>query len=71
MIFGACPYCDHPMTFTVPDKTPALSRQTCDACGKPFWEYHSRVAPMAYTEDEFAAAFVLDEDAGTFRERGE
>lgn len=68
MIFGACPYCDHSMMFDVPDKAPVLSHQTCDACGKTFWEFHSRVFPRAYTEEEFAAAFEIDEAAGTFRE---
>lgn len=69
MIFGECPYCENALTFDVPDRTPAFSHQTCDSCGKTFWEYHSRFDPSAYTEEAFALAFEIDEQTRTITER--
>ena len=61
MIFGSCPYCDHPEVFHVGDQpTPHWGHETCDACGKTFWEKYSRFNPQSMTEEEFAKEHSVD-----------
>jgi len=55
MIFGECPYedCDgsHAIPLASDAELPAFSKETCETCGRIFWLKHSRIDPVAYTED--------------------
>ena len=52
MVFGDCPYCEHPFAIPSPDKTPMMEKYTCEHCNKWFWEYHSRIEPRSYLPEE-------------------
>lgn len=71
MIFGECPYtdCDEQFTMAVPDTTPAFEHRTCEKCKRTFWEYHSRIEPRAYTEEDFAKEFEVNEENKSITQR--
>ena len=52
MIFGECPYCDEMISTPIADTCPAMSKETCDSCGKQYWLKHSRLNPVAYPMEE-------------------
>ena len=55
MIFGNCPYCDHPWTTAVPDDVglPKMVRTLpCENCGMWWWEKLSRIDPECFKQDE-------------------
>ena len=66
MNFGDCPYddCDGYLALAVPEHCPAFIRTTCPDCKRPVWYRLSRVAPNAWTPEEFAALYTVDEEAG-------
>ena len=63
MIMGDCPYadCDGVHMISCAEKCPAFSHETCDDCGRTYWILHSRLLPEAFTEEEFAERYQLDE----------
>lgn len=71
MIIGDCPYegCSGAHMIPCAPKCPAFSRQVCEECGRPFWLLHSRVDPKAFTEEEFAARYEVDEATKVITER--
>jgi hypothetical protein len=58
MIIGKCPYCDGDLWIAIAEYCPVFERHICEHCGKVIWTYHSRVDPVSYTEDEFAAKYT-------------
>lgn len=70
MIFGDCPYedCDGTHAIAGTEHTPAFSKETCDKCGRMYWMYHSRFEPQAYTPEDFAKKFVVDEETKNITE---
>lgn len=53
MIFGHCPYCDHPHDFAVGTaRLPLFQKVECENCHKIFYEYLSRIEPTAYKAEE-------------------
>lgn len=71
MNFGDCPYqeCKGFISVAVPEKTPAFTKITCDECGRELWYRCSRIEPQAFTLDEFAAAYEVDEEKRTIKKR--
>lgn len=69
MIFGECPYCGGTVMFDVPEQTPRFRKETCEGCGKEYWEYYSRMDPQAYTTEGFEREFVVDEANRTITRR--
>ncbi len=71
MIIGDCPYdgCDDCHMVPCADECPAFSRETCDTCGRIYWLRHSRMLPEAFTEEQFAAKYRVDEETKVISER--
>lgn len=67
MNFGPCPYpdCDGEISMAVPEKTPAFAKTTCPACKRELWYKLSRLDPEAFTLEEFAERFEVDEATRT------
>jgi hypothetical protein len=62
MIIGPCPYeCGESHMIPCAPKCPAFSKETCEGCGKQYWLKHSRIAPEAYTLEEFAEKYAVDD----------
>ena len=53
MIFGNCPYdgCTYANNTACAEKFQTMSKEVCGGCGKTYWLQHSRIIPIAYTED--------------------
>jgi hypothetical protein len=70
MIFGDCPYedCDGTHALGVPDQTPKFGKEKCEKCGREYWLYYSRFEPTAYTLEQFAQKFRVDEANKTITE---
>ena len=47
-------------THEVPDQTPAYIRYHCEGCTRVIWYRLSRVAPKAWTEEDFLNFFDVD-----------
>lgn len=64
MIIGECPYpeCDGVHFIPVAPHCPAFSKEKCEVCGKDFWVLHSHVTPDAFTLEQFALRYHVDED---------
>lgn len=66
MILGECPYddCDQFEGREIPNgvRLPAFAQDTCSGCGRIVWVRFSRVDPVAYTEADFLARYVVDEE---------
>lgn len=73
MNFGDCPYgdCDGLISIGVPERTPVFCKETCETCGREFWWMVSRIQPKAYTLEEFAERFVVDEETKSIKSREE
>jgi hypothetical protein len=71
LIIGECPYedCCHVHGVSIADHCPAVSRETCEGCGREYWLYHSRINARAYTVDQFSAAFDVCEERMSVRAR--
>lgn len=64
MQIGECPHdgCDDVQMRRLPDRPlPALSKETCPGCGGDIWLYYSRVDPSAFTPEQFAEHFEINE----------
>jgi hypothetical protein len=44
-------------------------KETCPKCGREYWQRYSRITPFALTAEEFAAKYIVDENAREIRER--
>lgn len=64
MIFGDCPYenCKGTHALASPEVTPKFGKETCEECKRQFWLYYSRFEPKAYTLEDFAKEFKVDEE---------
>ena len=71
MIFGNCPYddCDAFMSNSMCDEPPKFQKLTCEACGRVVWLYHSRIEPVAYTEEGFLEEYEVDEKTKILKKR--
>lgn len=71
MIFGDCPYdeCDGSHAIPSAEHTPAFSKEKCETCGRDYWLYHSRLVPKAYTLEDFAAKYNVDEETRNITEK--
>jgi len=69
MNFGPCPYCSELLFLLVPDKTPAYAKVECDECGNDVWYRFSRVAPEAWTVEDFEASHIIDDRKKTIERR--
>jgi hypothetical protein len=68
MNFGECPYCDKFLgLFDMPDSLPTYAKVRCDSCGKEVWYRFSKIAPCAWTVEEFERLFVFDEKTKQLR----
>jgi len=68
MIFAACCYCDHDMSYGIPDgaKLPAVVVRKCEGCGRANVFRASRVDPCGWTLEEGVAEYAADPDAVAF-----
>ena len=70
MIFGDCPYedCDgvHVVNFA---GIRVFQKLICEHCNREYWMLHSRVEPEAYTPDELAKEYEIDEETKTLKTR--
>lgn len=60
MITGDCPYddCDHVHMVAIPSRRlPCWGRYDCEACGREYWMFMTRVDPRAFTKPEFHKHF--------------
>ena len=64
MIFGECPYddCNNTHSYPLADECPVFQRLVCENCGRPMWMYHSRLDPIAYTDEGFFDEYDVDEE---------
>ena len=69
MIFGDCPYCGKDIVNYMPDESPQAYESTCEHCGKVYWMWASRIESLAYTQEDFAAKYVVDREKKTINER--
>jgi hypothetical protein len=71
MIFGECPYddCNEPMVNAICDNPPMFQRLICEKCGRVIWLYHSRIDPVAYTEDGLLEKYEIDETTKSITEK--
>lgn len=70
MIIGPCPYCDELMMNPAhPEGLLGFYKISCNDCGRSVWIYSSRLEPLAYTEEDFAKAYYLDEETKTAKKR--
>jgi len=69
MIIGECPYCDAVMWNQCADVTPAFEKVVCSECRETVWLYHSKLDPIAYTEEDFFDKFLVDEDTKIIKEK--
>jgi hypothetical protein len=71
MIFGDCPYndCDELQMVPCAEKTPCFSKETCEGCGREYWQKHSRIDPESYTLQEFEEKYIMDHETKQITER--
>lgn len=71
MILGECPYedCDGHHMLGVPEVTPKFGKETCEKCGREYWMYYSRFEPEAYTPEQFAEKWSVDEETKVITQR--
>ena len=71
MIFGECPYndCNQSMMNHITNSLPTFQKLTCEKCGRVIWLYHSRIEPIAYTEEDFLEKYDLDEETKSIRNK--
>lgn len=69
MIFGECPYndCNQQMMNAICVNLPMFERLVCEKCGRVIWLYHSRLEPVAYTEEGFLEKYDLDEETKSIK----
>ncbi len=68
MIIGECPYCDAIMMNSIGAlPLPRFQKLTTECCQGTIWLRHSRIDPVAYTEDAFLQEYEVDEDAKTIK----
>lgn len=41
----------------------------CEKCGRVIWIYHSRIEPVAYTEESFVEKYDLDEETKSIKDK--
>lgn len=70
MIIGGCPYCDASQMnpYAGPGK---MEKIECDACHKFYWLRHSNIDPQAFTAEDFAERFELNESTKTLVDKDE
>ena len=72
MISGDCPYegCNGSIWLATPDVAlPVWGKETCEECGRTFWEHYSRWNAYALTEDEFSQIYTVNEETKQITER--
>ena len=63
MIFGECPYCNEPMFNSLWNgQLPAFQRLIVSCCNKPVWLKHSRIDPVAYSEENFLKEYKVNKE---------
>lgn len=67
MIIGQYPCCEGDLTIEVPERTPAYREEACPHCGAKVWHKLSRLDPQSWTEADFLAEYVVDEETMTIR----
>ena len=64
MIIGDCPYedCKGTHFLSSPEVTPKFGKEKCEECKREFWLYYSRFEPEAYTLEDFAKKYKVNEE---------
>ena len=60
MITGGCPYCDATQMNPYAGH-PALQKIVCEECHQTYWLKHSNFDPEAFTQEQFAERYEVDE----------
>ena len=71
MIIGSYPCCDGPLFLSMPDEAPCWGKGPCEHCGSMVWHWLSRIDPTSYTQEQFDAEFVVDEDLTQVRRKSD
>lgn len=71
MIMGGCPYCDKSMWTPIAEgkQLPLWERKITECCKKVVWVYHSRLDPVAYTDEGFRDKYDIDETTKQISEK--
>lgn len=70
MVIGSYPCCGEPLAISLPDaRLPVFMREHCPHCGAGVWHRLSRLDPESWTETEFLAEFVVDDEKKTIEPR--
>lgn len=66
MIMGGCPYtgCEGFMMTPIADQY-GFSKEKCPDCGRVVWVEHTRIGPVAYTDESFRETFKVDDETKT------
>jgi len=62
MIIGECPYCGAVMWNQCAEVGGVFEKVVCSECRETVWLYHSRLDPIAYTEEDFNSKYSVDEE---------